>query len=94
MFPVRPGLIVSTEALSELSVFPNPVTNTLRIEWNAESLQGSEIPGFEILDMIGRRVIQGSASNGEVDVSMLNNGVYMLILHTHSIAVKHKFIKE
>jgi hypothetical protein len=43
---------------------------------------------------MGRRVIQGSASNGEVDVSMLNNGIYMLILHTHSITVKHKFIKE
>jgi hypothetical protein len=82
------------ESLAELRVYPNPVNNTLRIEWNDESLHGSEIPDFEIHDMMGRRVIQGSASNGEVDVSMLNNGVYMLILHTHSIAVKHKFIKE
>jgi predicted secreted hydrolase len=82
------------KAFAELRVYPNPVTNTLRIEWNDESLQGSEIADFEILDMMGRRVIQGSASNGKVDVSMLNNGVYMLILHTHSIAVKHKFIKE
>jgi len=82
------------EALAEFRVYPNPVNKTLRIDWNAESLPGSDIPDYEILDMMGRRVIQGNLTSGGINVSMLNNGVYMLILHTHSTAFKHTFIKE
>jgi len=83
-----------TEDLATFHFYPNPVDNMLRIEWNVESLSLSDKPGFEVLDYLGRRMIQGYLSSGEVDVSMLKNGVYMLILHTSRGSIKHIFVKE
>jgi len=44
--------------------------------------------------MLGRRTIQGIAESELIDVSTLNPGVYVLILHTSEGSMKHLFTKE
>jgi len=74
--------------------YPNPVLNTLRIEGNRESLALRDKLSFQVLDLTGRQLIHGILSSGEVDVSMLNKGVYVIILQTPGATIIHKFIKE
>ena len=82
------------KVLADFRVYPNPANNSLWIEWNTESLHRSDKPFFEILDMLGRRTIQGIAESELIDVSTLNPGVYLLILHTSEGSMKHLFTKE
>ena len=74
--------------------YPNPVLNTLRIEGNRESLALRDKLSFQVLDLTGRQLIHGILSSGEVDVSMLNKGVYVIILHAPGATIIHKFVKE
>jgi hypothetical protein len=82
------------DVVPAIHIYPNPVENTLRIVW------GTEFPGmraklsYRIVDFTGRRMMQGSTSKGEVDVSGLKNGVYLILLHTKEGDSIHKFVKK
>ncbi|MEX2485081.1 MAG: DUF4397 domain-containing protein [Brumimicrobium sp.] len=62
--------------LSELSVYPNPVTKELNVSF--ENIGGKQ--NISIVDMLGKVVyestISKSSTNTSIDVSQLNNGVY------------------
>ncbi len=75
-------------------IYPNPVLNTLRIKWNSGSSATSAELSYRIVDFTGRRMMQGSTSTGEVDVSGLKNGVYLILILTEEGYLKKKFVKN
>jgi len=85
----------STEdALANFHIYPNPVRNTLRIGWNSESPDLREIISFQISDLSGRTMIQGSLRTLDIDVSRLSSGVYTILLQIPEGIVIQKFLKE
>ena len=75
-------------------VFPNPVKSALRIEWNTRSQAMNAELNYHIVDVTGRRIMQGNTSSGEVDVSGLKNGVYLILIHTEEGYLHRKFVKD
>ncbi|MEO0897560.1 MAG: aryl-sulfate sulfotransferase [Bacteroidota bacterium] len=59
----------------EYTLYPNPVSETLHLEWQAQA-------DLEMFDMIGRKVFQMEVKNGrnDIDVSGLKTGVYMITI--------------
>ena len=69
-----------TETISNLSVYPNPVINTLTIEGDYTSIN--------IYDIFNKLVLT-SESQKEIDVSSLSNGLYFAnIKNKNSITIK------
>lgn len=78
---------VEENQLREIVVFPNPVKSILFIE-------GSEkIKNISITNLLGQNVLQIPATN-EIDLSFLNNGVYILELSDNISTKVQKIIKN
>ncbi len=68
--------ILKTRSTSTISVFPNPVNNQLEIVTKDNIIPGCEI---SIVDYLGRVVlVKKNFSSNIIDVSSLNNGMYIL----------------
>jgi hypothetical protein len=86
---------VSTVGIEEqtsninLSIHPNPVTNTLTIK-NKEL----KINNISILNVSGGIVKTINESTNIIDVSNLAKGIYFLQIHTDNGVLSKKFIKE
>ena len=83
---------------TELSIYPNPATTDLRI--NYDLLSSSEV-SLELIDMMGRSVLQkdlGKQITGrqqvDLDVRSLSKGVYTAVLTTSGNAISHKLVVE
>lgn len=65
-------------SITYLTLYPNPTLDVLNIEhtYNREDLD------FSIIDYMGKTVMKGHLSRGlsEVDVSLLNSGLYVILL--------------
>jgi Secretion system C-terminal sorting domain len=74
-----------------LSVYPNPVSDILKIA-NADNLANAS---FSIVDILGKTVIQSKAlSNNAIDVSDLISGVYVLSVSSEDGSKQFKFQKK
>ncbi|HRT54556.1 MAG TPA: T9SS type A sorting domain-containing protein, partial [Flavobacteriales bacterium] len=47
-----------------------------------------------VLDVAGREVMKGVLRNGQLDISGLTNGVYVLRLPIEGRITQHKFVKR
>ena len=74
---------------TDLRIYPNPVKDGYL---NIESLRNEEV-GFRIYDLTGKLIMIGKARD-RIDVSTLQQGVYMLDLWNKDISSKQKFVKE
>ncbi len=74
----------------ELSLFPNPTSDLLRVEGSALNTHRT----VYILDASGRLVQESSLSSGSVDVSRLAAGSYMLQLTFNGKVISRKFTKQ
>lgn len=74
----------------ELSLYPNPTSDILRVEGSAFNTQRT----VYILDASGRLVQESSLSSGSVDVSRLATGTYMLQLTYNGKVISRKFTKQ
>jgi hypothetical protein len=63
-------------------IYPNPASNTLKIEVNKTLISTN----YFIFDMLGRSILYGkiNSENTSVDISSLNKGIYMLCLEKKS----------
>lgn len=61
------------EEQSKLNVYPNPVSSLLNIVTDLDSDLN-----FVIYDYVGKKVLEGKTLNGQIDVSSLNEGSYIL----------------
>lgn len=67
-------------------IYPNPVSDLLFVS--------SDFDKYEILDLEGRIVKYGTASNKQIDVKQIAEGLYYLKLYSNSDYIIRKFIKK
>ncbi|MBP1644858.1 MAG: putative hemagglutinin [Bacteroidetes bacterium] len=74
---------------TEINIYPNPVSNDLNIECS------EKIDSIEVYDSLGRRIIrqENSPKKTTIDVSNLNNGIYILKLITEKGIGEYKIVK-
>lgn len=68
-------------------VYPNPVSNALNIETK------EKVDNIILYDILGKEVLRTKKTN-DIDVSNLNNGVYILKLMTEKGIRENKIVKE
>lgn len=76
--------------LHKISIFPNPVSNTLYISGISSAVQ------LEIVNLIGIKVLSTSMSNdGKIDVSNLQQGIYIVAIKSDDGLVEtYRFVKK
>ncbi len=79
--------IEKANAISQVNIFPNPVTNELRIQ-NA----GLKIESVEMYNVFGKKVLEERFPKPIIDVSSLSNGIYFLCVKTKEKTFSQKII--
>jgi hypothetical protein len=74
--------------LSELSVFPNPTSGKVTIEWDV-----NRIRRLTVSDLKGSILIEEFLNNS-VDLSALENGIYLISIETDKGLLTTKVVKE
>lgn len=82
-------LSIDQEALSQISVFPNPANDVLNIKVPS-SIQ---IESASIFDLLGKES-QVQVINGQINVQNLSQGVYILNLRTSAGTLTQKIVKR
>ncbi|WP_165805934.1 T9SS type A sorting domain-containing protein [Marixanthomonas spongiae] len=85
----EPVLSVGENALSQVSIYPNPASDVLNINAPASV----EVTGVAIYDVLGKKS-NVSMVNGQINVSGLANGVYILSLETSAGTLTEKIVKN
>lgn len=85
-YPVL-GLLDSKFNAFSLNIYPNPTASKLNIDTE------KEIVSYKILSTTGTIVSQGNFMD-TIDVTNLDNGVYILELHSSDSSISQRFIKN
>ena len=80
------NLGVSAASKNQVSIYPNPTSDFLRID-NAK-----EVQNVRVFDMTGKKVIETSATN--IDVKSLSAGQYIINMYIGNDVISKKFIKK
>jgi uncharacterized protein YjdB len=85
---VSPGTFTGSLSSEEFNYYPNPVENVLMVE-------GRDIVSIKILDITGKLVLQKKENfeNG-INVSMLENGLYLIKVSTSEATATRRLIKK
>ena len=78
------------EAASELTIYPNPVQNSIRLR-NGSLGSDSQV---SIQDVTGKAVQQFEVKQESIDVSALPQGLYILSITQGQHQTRHRFVKE
>jgi hypothetical protein len=87
------ALTISSENQDEISIFPNPIKNTLFINFPDDV----DIINLELFNILGKQVLTTTILNQEpdLDLSHLSSGIYIARLHTSELETRtFKLIKE
>lgn len=82
--------IAETATSKELSLYPNPATNTLQL---------GNVPStatVKVFDVMGKQVISATVNNGAIDVASLANGYYTIAVMDGKMQLlgRGKFVKQ
>ena len=79
---------VDENPLFEVKLYPNPTSGQLSIE-------AEEMTSVSVYDVVGQRVMQMSAQDGQavVDMSQLNNGIYFIKVNTANGSATQRVVK-
>jgi len=80
---------VDENKLSQISVYPNPVTDVLKIK----TPSSVEITSASIYDVLGKNT-SVKVLNNEINVSGLSRGIYILNLETSAGKLTRKIVKQ
>jgi hypothetical protein len=83
---------INTGAESRLTIFPNPASTILTLQFNNEKLLTPKT--YYIYDITGRLVLERKNTGGTVSISALPDGVYLLKLQYGEQVLMAKFIKK
>ena len=83
----RPALAVSDASKSKIAVYPNPVTDFLKVN------SASKISSVEIFDRSGKK-IAAELIDGKIDVQGLAIGTYVIKIQDQEGTSTQKFIKK
>ncbi|WP_206677695.1 endonuclease [Winogradskyella eckloniae] len=75
-------------ALLEVRLFPNPVNSKLNIEVNNANVT------YSIYSSLGREILKGDLIAGQLNVSYLEPGMYMIMISDGKNVVTERFIKK
>ncbi|WAC01142.1 DUF5011 domain-containing protein [Lacinutrix neustonica] len=76
-------------ALFSLSIYPNPVKGeVLYIKTTLDNIP------FTLINITGQQVTKGKISTGELDVSELEAGLYVIQFHVNGTLETRKFVKD
>ena len=78
--------IENVENAANVAIYPNPVRNMLTIE-------GNDVKNVEVIDMNGRVVLTNDRA-GQLDMSTLAEGVYMVRVMSLSGVTAQKVVKK
>jgi len=90
-YPCLPSSINKYSSNSNnINVFPNPVSNFIRIDLMGDDLK------YEIINILGHSVQKGTINNNIIPTNDLKTGVYVLQItdNKHSIISIGRFVKE
>ncbi|MFY8109107.1 MAG: lamin tail domain-containing protein [Bacteroidia bacterium] len=73
---------------SNISIFPNPIINTLYIQ------SGIDINEFKLYSIHGKLIESGTLESNQKDLSHLQSGVYVLDLKINNDWIQYKIIKN
>ena len=87
---------ISDVLANQISIYPNPVKDELRIESGETAFGGSQltITKMEILDVTGKVIYQFNNLRNQINVSALPQGIYFLKLETDKGITAKKLVKE
>ena len=71
------------------NISPNPTADFIKIQ-----MADSRAAYFKITNIIGQQILQGKVNHANVDVSNLNNGMYILEVNDGQRSFTKKFIKK
>ncbi len=72
---------------SNIQVYPNPASNNLNVTVN-------KLTDYKVVDLTGRIVLSGKIERNNIEISSLNNGIYILQLSTEAGLVSTRFTKQ
>jgi PKD repeat protein len=83
------GVGINENASNKISVYPNPTKNNLIIS----GLHSGESKTIRLTDMLGKTVLEAKTSNSrvEVDLSLFENGIYLLKIDGYEVV---KVVKD
>lgn len=81
-------LSLNTEAAFNAKVFPNPASNQLQIN------SSRSIDRIELYNMLGQRVLQKENETDLIDVSSIDNGIYLLKIYSGNLEQTEKVVVE
>jgi len=73
----------------QLSIYPNPVQDLLNINTN-----NTKIIKIEIYDVLGKKVLVTTGDTTQIDISNLDNGLYLVNIQTEQGVLVKKIMKE
>ena len=89
------GLTSVSGMVSYVSVFPNPTTGELTVDYRNELEEEANI---ELRDLLGRQIYTNfidSGSKHQIDLSGFDNGVYILTLkNREALLYRSKILKQ
>jgi len=82
---------VHTNAIQKLTVYPNPASNLLSLQYIAKS----KTINYEVYDLTGRLVLKGNLNeSNSISIQSLNSGLYIIKLVDDGEVLTAKFLKE
>jgi DNA-binding beta-propeller fold protein YncE len=85
--------ITSSEEITEkinLKIYPNPTNDNLHLEYDKEKMQDSQLI---ISDLQGRKVVQKTLNEDNIDVHTFSKGIYFLqILKENKVIFRQKVV--
>lgn len=82
---------VSELTKANWKIFPNPAQDHITIQ-SGEAVRGQE---FRILDITGKEISHGKMDTNDLDIHLLDAGVYLLELKTvHEVRSVQRFVKN
>ncbi len=90
--PIAVGIDEEQDAYASLNIFPNPAKNQLNIDLR----EINDVLTIRLMDMSGRVVVESNNNLGgnieTLDISLLNRGIYFILLDNGSTQKVEKFI--
>lgn len=84
--------LLATQDLTRVDfrVYPNPVVDIL----NVKTAKNSQNMNYKITNVAGQTLQAGKLNNGQINVSVLPKGVYVLTVNTDEKPFTVKFVKK
>jgi len=73
----------------ELALWPNPAKDVLNISINERNYAG-----YTITNLLGKKIIEGTLRNAQVDIANLSAGLYLFTLNNKDNSSTIRFVVE